>query len=170
MKMIKRLLVFMLVPMQLCAGELYQKLGVFDYKHDTDAYALTTKYVDDDKVNIKFFGNLNPIYELSLYYDDENPKKQGYGTYLSTGLMKKIDLSKNFFLAPSFSVGLYQDFDEGKDMGYPLEFKSEIEINYNLFKNSVIGISWNHISNADIGDKNPGSDNLLFNLRFRENF
>ena len=170
MKIINKLLIFILIPMKLCAGELHQKLGIFDYKHDTNAYAVTTKYVQDDKVNIKFLGNLNPIYELSLFYDDESTKNQGYGTYLSAGLMKTINLNKNFFIAPSFSAGLYQEFDQGKKMGYPLEFKSEIEINYNLFKNSLVGVSWNHISNADIGDKNPGSDNLLFNLRFKENF
>ena len=170
MKIIFKLIIFILIPIKLCAGELYQKFGLFDYKHDTDAYALTTKYVKDDKVSLKYIGNLNSIYELSLYYDDQSAKKQGYGAFLSTGLMKKINLNESFFIAPSFSLGLYQDFDDGKDMGYPLEFKSEVEVNYNLLKYSTIGLSWSHISNADIGDKNPGSDNLLFNLRIKENF
>ena len=53
-------------------------------------------------------------------------------------------------------------------MGFPLEFKSEIELNYNLSKNSFFGITWNHISNADIGNSNPGSDSVLFN--FKNNF
>ena len=74
------------------------------------------------------------------------------------------------FLLPSFSAGLYQEFDEGKDMGYPLEFKSEVELNFKILNSSIIGVSYSHISNADIGDKNPGSDNILFNFRISENF
>jgi hypothetical protein len=173
MKILKKLILLIFVPVNLYAGEIYQKFGVFDHQHDTDAYALTTKYTDDKNINIKFLGELNPIYEISFYYED-NPKnvpsEKGYGTYISTGFTKKINLGKNFFMAPSFSAGIYEEFDGGKNMGSPLEFKSELELNYNLFKKSVIGISLNHISNGDISDTNPGADNILFNLRLKENF
>jgi len=153
-------------------GELYQKFGVFDFKHEneTDAYALTTKYIQDKKINIGVINELKPIYELSFYYDDQNKNKQGYGTYISSGLSKKMNLTNSIFLLPSFSAGFYQEFDEGKDMGYPLEFKSEVELNFKIFNSSIIGVSYSHISNADIGDKNPGSDNILFNFRLSENF
>ena len=152
-------------------GELYQKFGVFDFKHEneTDAYALTTKYIQDKEINIGIINDLKPIYEFSFYYSDEN-KLQGYGTYISSGLSKKINLTNSLFLLPSFSAGFYQDFDDGKDMGYPLEFKSEVELNFKILNSSIIGISYSHISNADIGDKNPGSDNILFNFRLSENF
>lgn len=173
MKILKKLVLLIFVPVNLYAGEIYQKFGIFDHQHDTDAVALTTKYIDDKKINIKFLGDLNPIYEMSFYFDDETnnvPNKKGYGTYFSTGLTKKINLGKNFFIVPSFSAGIYQEFDEGKDMGSPLEFKSELELNFNLLKNSVIGISFNHISNADISDINPGADNILLNFRLKENF
>ena len=153
-------------------GELYQKFGVFDIKHknETDAYAITTKYMQDKEVNLGIIDELKPIYELSFYYDDRNKNNQGYGAYVSSGLSKKINLTNSLFLLPSFSAGLYQEFDEGKDMGYPLEFKSEVELNFKILNSSIIGVSYSHISNADIGDKNPGSDNILFNFRISENF
>ena len=154
------------------AGEIYQKFGVFDYKHDTNAFASTTKYVRDKNINLRFLGDFKPIHEISFYYDDENVTSdyEGFAGYLSSGLMKEINLSKKLIFAPSFSAGLYQEFDDGKNMGHVLEFKSEVEFNYNIFKNSVIGVSWSHMSNADISTINPGSDNLLFNFKIKENF
>jgi hypothetical protein len=49
-----------------------------------------------------------------------------------------------------------------------LEFKSEIQFSYNSSENSKIGISYNHVSNASIGDKNPGANSYMFN--FIKNF
>lgn len=164
------LFALMLSSSNLYAGELYQKLGVFDYKHETDAFALTTKYIQDKNINTRVFGDIKPIHEISFYYDDGASSNQSFATYLSSGLTKRINLSQKIFFAPSFSAGLYQGFDDAKDMGHIIEFKSEIEINYNIFKNSVLGVSWSHISNADLSNTNPGSDNLLFNFRIKENF
>lgn len=171
-KFILVLLSYVMLSASSYGGELYQKFGVFDIKHknETDAYAMTTKYIQDKEVNLGIIDELKPIYELSFYYDDHNKNNQGYGAYVSSGLSKKINLTNSLFLLPSFSAGLYQEFDEGKDMGYPLEFKSEVELNFKILNSSIIGVSYSHISNADIGDKNPGSDNLLFNFRLSENF
>ena len=171
-KFILVLLSYAMLSASSYGGELYQKFGVFDIKHknETDAYAITTKYMQDKEVNLGIIDELKPIYELSFYYDDRNKNNQGYGAYVSSGLSKKINLTNSLFLLPSFSAGLYQEFDEGKDMGYPLEFKSEVELNFKILNSSIIGVSYSHISNADIGDKNPGSDNILFNFRISENF
>ena len=171
-KFILVLLSYAMLSASSYGGELYQKFGVFDIKHknETDAYAITTKYMQDKEVNLGIIDELKPIYELSFYYDDRNKNNQGYGAYVSSGLSKKINLTNSLFLLPSFSAGLYQEFDEGKDMGYPLEFKSEVELNFKILNSSIIGVSYSHISNADIGNKNPGSDNILFNFRLSENF
>ena len=68
---------------------------------------------------------------------------------------------------PSFAHGLYHKGD-GKDLGHVIEFKSEIQFSYNSSENSKIGISYNHVSNASIGDKNPGANSYMFN--FIKNF
>ena len=104
MKIIKViLLALILTSSNSYAGELYQKFGVFDYKHDTDAFALTTKYIQDKNINIRLFGNLKPIHEISFYYDNHNgtSSSQGFSTYLSSGLTKEINLNKKIFFAPS---------------------------------------------------------------------
>lgn len=169
-------------PIKAKAGELYEKFGKFDHNHDTDSFLLTTKYVGDKDIDLKYLQNTKQIFEISLYYDDDSGayntgsngtkdgKREGYGAYISSGIQKQFSFLEKIFFVPSFSVGLYQEFDEGKDMGFPVEFKSEVELNYKLFQNSIIGFSFSHISNADIGDKNPGSDNIALNFRIKENF
>ena len=68
---------------------------------------------------------------------------------------------------PSFTPGLYGQGD-GKDLGHVLEFKSELQMSLDLSKNSEFGFSYNHISNASLGDKNPGANSYMFN--FSKNF
>ena len=45
-----------------------------------------------------------------------------------------------------------------------IEFKSEVQLSLNLFENSQFGMSYNHISNASLGDKNPGANSYMFNF------
>ena len=58
---------------------------------------------------------------------------------------------------------MYSEGD-GKDLGHVIEFKTEIQITYELSKDSEIGISYNHISNASLGDKNPGANSYMINF------
>ena len=52
----------------------------------------------------------------------------------------------------------------GKDLGHIVQFKSEVQVSLDLFKNSQLGMSYNHISNASLGDKNPGANSYMFNF------
>ena len=50
-------------------------------------------------------------------------------------------------ITPSFAPGYY-GAGNGKDLGYPLEFKTEIQMSYDLSNTTHLGMSYNHISNA----------------------
>tara|TARA_B110000263_G_C15066731_1_gene400016 strand:+ start:88 stop:606 length:519 start_codon:yes stop_codon:yes gene_type:complete len=86
--------------------------------------------------------------------------------YLYTGVQAQYDLGP-LKIIPSFSPGYYEA-GQGKDLGSALEFKSEIKFDYQIFKNSKIGYSYNHISNNDWGKINPGTNNQL--ISFSKNF
>jgi lipid A 3-O-deacylase len=58
-------------------------------------------------------------------------------------------------ITPSFAPGLYHA-GRGKDLGFPLEFRSQIELSYRFPRGSRIGVGFNHISNAMLGRINPG--------------
>ena len=58
----------------------------------------------------------------------------------------------------------YYNYGSGKDLGFPLEFKSEVQMTFNLSETTHLGMSYNHISNASLGSKNPGANSYMFNF------
>ena len=93
------------------------------------------------------------------YYKSINGKNSA--AYFYTGIEWNVDMGAITF-TPSFAPGLYHKGD-GKDLGHALEFKSEVQFSYSSSNNSKIAISYNHVSNASIGDKNPGANSYMFN-------
>ena len=67
--------------------------------------------------------------------------------------------SSNFIFTPSFGTGYYKDGD-GKKLGNSIEFRTTLEISYQLKNNNRVGLSLGHISNANLGDNNPGVEIL----------
>jgi lipid A 3-O-deacylase len=80
----------------------------------------------------------------------------GYG-----GFNWDIEVVPNqFFLIPNFMAGLYAEGD-GKDLGHTIEFRSGVEFAYQMPNAHRVGLAFNHISNAGIGNKNPGAETLM---------
>ena len=82
--------------------------------------------------------------------------------YFYTGVQAQYKMGK-FDITPSFTPGLYSA-GNGKDLGHVEEFKSEVQVSLNFFENSQLGMSYNHISNASLGEKNPGANSYMFNF------
>ena len=82
--------------------------------------------------------------------------------YIYTGIQAQYSIG-NLNITPSFSPRFYGEGD-GKDLGHVLEFKSELQLSLDLFSNSELGFSYNHISNASLGEKNPGANSYTFNF------
>ena len=80
--------------------------------------------------------------------------------YTYAGISLCLSMQKIFFLEPNFAAGYYYK-GGGKDLGYPLEFRSGIEIGREFLDQSRIGFHFYHISNASIGRKNPGEESLI---------
>ena len=87
-------------------------------------------------------------------------------SYIYTGVQAQYKVG-NINFTPSFTPGLYHEGD-GKDLGHVIEFKSELQFSLDLSGDSQLGFSYNHISNASLGDKNPGANSYMFN--FFKNF
>ena len=83
-------------------------------------------------------------------------------TYLYTGVQAEYELGI-LKITPSFAPGYY-NYGDGKDLGYPLEFKTEVQLSYDFSDATHFGMSYNHISNASLGDKNPGANSYMFNF------
>tara|TARA_B100000965_G_scaffold97063_1_gene79356 strand:- start:101 stop:613 length:513 start_codon:yes stop_codon:yes gene_type:complete len=133
--------------------------GMFDFSDDGKRSTLIGFQHQNENLNRNtFIGNLSPITGAMITADNAG--------YIYTGVQAEYKIGA-LNLTPSFTPGLYHE-GNGKDLGHLIEFKSELQISLNLSKNSELGFSYNHISNASLGDKNPGANSYMFN--FFKNF
>jgi len=81
----------------------------------------------------------------------------GYG-----GLMLDVYFGNHVVVSPNAALGYYSAGD-GRDLGYPLEFRTGLEVAYHFDDGTRLGLAAHHISNAELGDFNPGIENLTLN-------
>ena len=133
--------------------------GNFDFSDDKQKAILVGFQHQNENLNRNtFLGNVSPI---TGGFVTENS-----AAYIYTGIEWNVDMGGLTF-TPSFAPGLYHEGD-GKDLGHVLEFKSEVQLSYAASDKTSFGVSYNHVSNASLGDKNPGANSYMFN--FIQNF
>ncbi len=133
--------------------------GMFDFSDDGKKSTLLGFQHQNENLNKDtFLGKISPITGALITADASG--------YLYTGIQAQYKLGA-LNITPSFTPGLYFEGD-GKDLGHLIEFKSELQFSLDLSKTSELGFSYNHISNASLGDKNPGANSYMFN--FLKNF
>ena len=129
--------------------------GMFDFSDDGKRSTLIGfQHQNEDLNRNTFLGNLSPITGALITSDN--------AAYIYTGVQAQYKIGAINF-TPSFTPGLYHEGD-GKDLGHLVEFKSELQFSLDLSHNSELGFSYNHISNASLGDKNPGANSYMFNF------
>lgn len=85
--------------------------------------------------------------------------------HIFIGLMYDIPITENFIITPSFAPGYYSS-GMSKDLNIGLQFRSQIEVAYLFNNDSRVGISFNHVSNASLGNSNPGTESLAVTYMF----
>jgi len=129
--------------------------GMFDFSDDGKrATLIGFQHLNENLNRDTFLGNLSPISGAMITADN--------ATYFYTGIQANYKIGE-LNIIPSFTPGYYNEGD-GKDLGHALEFKSEVQLSMNLPKDSQFGFSYNHLSNASLGDKNPGANSYMFNF------
>ena len=130
--------------------------GVWDINNEFNKSSelFGIQHSNEDLFRDTFLGKLSPITGFMMTADAD--------TYFYTGVQAEYKIGK-LNLTPSFAPGIYS-MGDGKDLGSPLEFKSELQLSVDLLPGTKLGYSQSHISNADIGEKNPGADSYMFNF------
>ena len=129
--------------------------GMFDFSDQKQrAILVGFQHQNEELYRETFLGTLSPITGAFV--------TENQALYAYTGVEWNFDLGPINF-TPSFAPGLYGEGD-GKDLGHILEFKSEVQASWNLSESSELGMSYNHLSNASLGDKNPGANSYMFNF------
>ena len=129
--------------------------GNFDFSDDKQkAILVGFQHQNESLQRNTFLGNISPI---TGGFVTENS-----AAYIYSGVEWNFDMGSLEF-TPSFAPGLYHKGD-GKDLGHVLEFKTEVQFSYTVSNATSFGVSYNHVSNASLGDKNPGANSYMFNF------
>ena len=150
-------------------------IGIYDVKFDGSSsnYATDLRYErrfdntlidigpkEDNFFYLKPFVGLEVTTDSALYFLG--------GIYLEDNLGKLLSGNENKWnFTPSFGLGYYDD-GNGKKLGNKLEFRTTFEISYQFKNQDRLGLSLGHISNANIGNKNPGVE--IISISFQKPF
>ena len=130
--------------------------GNFDFSDNKQkAILVGFQHQNENLERVTFLGNASPITGAFI--------TENSAAYIYTGVEWNYKISEKLKFTPSFAPGIYHE-GNGKDLGHALEFKTEIQASYSLSESTSLGMSYNHISNASLGDKNPGANSYMFNL------
>ncbi len=140
-------------------------IGYFDVKFDGSASneAIDFRYERRfDKVLVDIGTEADNFFYLKPFAGIEATSDSSYyilaGVYLEDNLGQLFTgKESNLIFTPSFGGGYYDDGD-GKKLGNDLEFRTTLELSYQMKNKNRIGLSFGHISNANLGDKNPGAE------------
>ena len=142
-------------------------LGIYDLKFDgsstNQAVDFRYEFRSDEtlfdigpKEDNFFF--LKPFFGIE--YTNDSASYILTGIYVEDNLGELFEGNKNkFFFTPSFCAGFYDD-GSGKKLGNDIQFRTSLEVSYELKNKNRVGLSLSHISNANLGDKNPGVEIL----------
>ena len=138
-------------------------------EHEFNIYTGNFDFSDDkQKAILVGFQHQNENLERDTFLGNASPITGGFITensaaYVYTGVEWNYIISDKLKFTPSFAPGIYHEGD-GKDLGHALEFKTEVQLSYSISEDTNFGMSYNHISNASLGDKNPGANSYIFNI------
>ena len=148
--------------------------GIYDIKFDGSEKNQTTDFRYEFRSNQSLldigpkednFFFLKPFFGFE--YTGDSASYFLTGIYFEDNLGELFEGNKSkLFFTPSFGAGIYDD-GSGKKLGNDLEFRTSFEVSYELKNKNRIGISFSHISNANLGDKNPGVEILSFSYHIR---
>jgi len=129
--------------------------GMFDFSDDGQRASLIgIEHQNHNLYRNTLIGKISPV--TGFFVTENN------ASYIYTGIETNYKLGR-LNITPSFTPGLYAKGD-GKDLGSVIEFKSDVQLSYDVGESMNLGMSYNHVSNASLGDKNPGANSYMFNF------
>lgn len=136
-------------------------VGVFDAFDNDQAVDLRAEYRSGKSV---IFTNLHPYAGLEITTEGT--------TWVGGGLYYDYNFSPNWYLTPSLGVGLYNQGGSDKDLDHVVEFRTQLEVSYEFENQHRVGLSFTHMSNAGLGDENPGTEavGLYWHIPFNKIF
>jgi len=80
--------------------------------------------------------------------------------YVYAGLNFDLLFFDHLLIVPGFAGGYYAP-GKGKNLGYPIEFRTGVEVGWQFCNLHRLGMHFYHLSNAGLGRRNPGEESLV---------
>ena len=163
-----KIIVYLFFILSLITNSNAESISTKDSDHQYNFYIGNFDFSDDKQSAILFgLQHQNETLERNTFIGNISPITGGFITensaaYIYSGIEWNFDMG-SFDFTPSFAPGLYHEGD-GKDLGHVLEFKTEVQLSYAVSDGTSFGMSYNHVSNASLGDKNPGANSYEINF------
>ncbi len=163
------IIIFLIPNVALSSGLNVYGLGIYDIKFDGSASDQTTDFRYEKRFDKTLF-DIGPEEDnffflkpfVGIEYTGDSASYFLTGIYLEDNVGQLFQGEEsNYIFTPSFGLGYYND-GSGKKLGNNLEFRTSLEVAYTLSNNNRVAVSFSHISNANIGNKNPGVEILSF--------
>ena len=111
-------------------------------------------------------------YDTSVWLSDLKPwlgvQATTDGTvWLGGGLLYDWQFAENWHLKPGLGVGYYSRGSSDLDLGYPVEFRTQLEIAREINAQNSLGLAVSHLSNAHLDNVNPGVETLSLYWHYR---
>jgi hypothetical protein len=130
-------------------------IGAFDfYREKHRAFEFEIEY----KFHLKCLKPPNQYLEFRPLVGVMATAKGSFYAYL--GINFDLLFFDHLLFAPGFAAGYYAQ-GGGKNLGYPIEFRSGVELAWQFSDWHRLGLHFYHLSNASIGQRNPGEESLV---------
>lgn len=140
---------FLMISSTAHAGDMVAHVGQFSVIRDSDKR--TGSAGMEYRFNDRFHG-LRPTVGALANADGASYGYAGINWDLPLGFVPIV-------ITPGVVAGAYRQ-GSSKDLGYGLEFRSSLEVTYRMKSGYRVGAAISHLSNAGLGDSNPGTETL----------
>ena len=110
--------------------------------------------------SVEYFFSKPVLRVLKPYIGFNGTNKDAYYGYFGFSADLFFRKCKCFIITPTLAVGWYVDGNEIK-LGNRVQFRSGGDIYYKFKNNVRVGVGLYHISNAGLGEQNPGAEQAI---------
>lgn len=130
-------------------------IGAYDlYREKYRTFECEIEY----KFRLKFLTPPNRYLEFLPLAGVMATPKGAFYAYL--GINFDLLFLNHILFAPGFAAGYFTP-GKGKNLGYPIEFRSGVELAWQFSDWHRLGFHFYHLSNASLGSRNPGEESLV---------
>lgn len=147
-------------------GELAFSVGAYDIGLFGGDHDVAGSFAGEYRYDYKIFGIAQPIIGGFVTTDATVYGYVGFQADINIGKLfnSQSDFWNRIHVTPSAAVGLWGQGNADKDLGHIIEFRTGGELTYRMDNGIRVGASLYHLSNASIGDDNPGAEVASFVL------